>query len=204
MRNVSENVSSRPTDLFSRICWKDSACSLFPATTTKLFSQSLSFHTLCSCLDFISTSNFSNFWRSSFQQVSTHGFRSWDDIITQKKNCSSFKILYNCTETPPTLLTSFLIEWNLYVTGNNHLVTSNLKDVNLQGKWTLEVFLNIQTGRVIPTKPNDFFFTARVSQVNMKTMKKSFEQRFELHVAECLIVHVLSSSYIVCSLQLQY
>ena len=40
-----------------------------------------------------------------------------------------------------------------------------------------------------------YFFTARVSQVNVNTMKRIFEQRSELQVAICLIVHVLSSSY---------
>ena len=40
-----------------------------------------------------------------------------------------------------------------------------------------------------------YFFTARVFQVNVNTMKKNFEQRSELQVAKCLIVHVLSSSY---------
>ena len=39
------------------------------------------------------------------------------------------------------------------------------------------------------------FFPARVSQVNVNTMKRIFEQRSELQVAKCLIVHVLSSSY---------
>ena len=47
------------------------------------------------------------------------------------------------------------------------------------------------------------FFTARVSQVNVNTVKKIFEQRSELQVAKCLIVHVLSSSYIVCRLELR-
>ena len=40
-----------------------------------------------------------------------------------------------------------------------------------------------------------FLLTARVSQVKMNTMKKIFEQRSELQVAKCLIVHVLSSNY---------
>ena len=39
-----------------------------------------------------------------------------------------------------------------------------------------------------------YFFTARVPQVNVDTMKRIFEQRSELQVAKCLIVHVLSSS----------
>ena len=51
MRNVAENVSLRPTKLFCRCCWNDSARTLFRATTTQLFSQSLSSHTLCSCLE---------------------------------------------------------------------------------------------------------------------------------------------------------
>ena len=38
------------------------------------------------------------------------------------------------------------------------------------------------------------FFTALESQVNVNT-KKIFEQRSELQVAKCLIVHVLSSGY---------
>ena len=48
-----------------------------------------------------------------------------------------------------------------------------------------------------------YFFTARVSQVNMNNMKRIFEQRSELQVAKCLIVHVLSSSYNVSRLELR-
>ena len=40
-----------------------------------------------------------------------------------------------------------------------------------------------------------YSFTARVSEVNMDTMKRISERRFELQVAKGLIVHVLSSSY---------
>ena len=47
-----------------------------------------------------------------------------------------------------------------------------------------------------------FFFTTRVSQVNVNTMKRIFEQRPELQVAKCLIVHVLSSSINVSRLEL--
>ena len=46
-----------------------------------------------------------------------------------------------------------------------------------------------------------YFFTARVSQVNVNTTKKKFEQRSELQVAKCLIVHVLSSRYNVSRLE---
>ena len=48
-----------------------------------------------------------------------------------------------------------------------------------------------------------FFSTTRVSQVNVNTMKKIFEQRSELQVAKYLIVHVLSSSYNVSRLELR-
>ena len=48
-----------------------------------------------------------------------------------------------------------------------------------------------------------YFFTARVFQANLKTMERIFEQRSELQVAKCLIVHVLSCSYNVSSLELR-
>ena len=47
-----------------------------------------------------------------------------------------------------------------------------------------------------------YVFNARVCQVNVNTMKRIFEQRSELQVAKCLIIHVLSSSYNVSSLEL--
>ena len=67
----------------------------------------------------------------------------------------------------------------------------------------LEAFLNIKTRRVMPTDTKGIFFTARVSQVNVNTMKRIFEQRSELQIAKCLIVHVLSSSYDVSRLELR-
>ena len=48
-----------------------------------------------------------------------------------------------------------------------------------------------------------YFFTAHVSQVNLKTMKTFFEQRSELQVAKCLIVHVMSSIYNVSRIELR-
>ena len=48
-----------------------------------------------------------------------------------------------------------------------------------------------------------YFFTAHVSQVNVNTMKRFSEQRSELQVAKCLIVHVLSSSYNVSSIEIR-
>ena len=38
-------------------------------------------------------------------------------------------------------------------------------------------------------------FSGRFFQVNVKTMNKASEHWFELHVAKCLIVHVLSNGY---------
>ena len=132
MRIVCKNVSSRPLDLFCRLCWVDSARTLFPATTTQLFSQSLSSHTLCSCLKFLSTTNnLCNFWHSKFQQVSTYTFCSWDDIFTQKWNCNSPNNLCKCTKTPSTLSTNTSIEWNLYLPWSNHLVTSFRLEMNV-------------------------------------------------------------------------
>ena len=58
-------------------------------------------------------------------------------------------------------------------------------------------------------KPSDteryerYFFTARIPHVNVNTMNRNFEQRSELQVAKCLIVHVLSSSYNVFRLDLR-
>ena len=48
-----------------------------------------------------------------------------------------------------------------------------------------------------------YFFTARVSQVNAKTMERNFEQWSELQVVKNLIVHVLSSSYNISRLELR-
>ena len=47
-----------------------------------------------------------------------------------------------------------------------------------------------------------YFSTARVRQVDVNNMKRTFDQRSELQVAKCLLVHVLSSSYSVSTLEL--
>ena len=57
----------------------------------------------------------------------------------------------------------------------------------------LEAFLNIKTRRVIPTDTKGIF-SPHVTLKSVNTMKKNIEQRSELQVAKCLIVHVLSSS----------
>ena len=64
-------------------------------------------------------------------------------------------------------------------------------------------FFELQNKTSETDRYKGYFFTARVSQVNMDTTKRIFEQRSELQVAKCLIVHVLSSSYNVSSLELR-
>ena len=148
MRNVCKKVSSRPTDLFCRFCWNDSARNPFPATSrppafrppaaplpfTQLFSQSLCSHTLWSRLDILSTTNnLCNFWHSEFQQVSTWAFCSWDDKFTQRWTCSSPKNSCKCTESPSTLSTNTSIVWKIYFSWSNHLVTSFRLEMNVAG-----------------------------------------------------------------------
>ena len=96
----------------------------------------------------------------------------WDDIITQKWNCSSPKNMCKYTESTSTLST--------------------------------KAFLKIKTKRVLPTDTKGIFSSLKcVCEVNVKTTKKFFEQRSDLQVAKCLIVHVLPSSYNVSSLELR-
>ena len=203
MTNVCKNVSSRPTGLFCRFFWNESAClpsaygSLpLPATSTCLFSQSLSSHTLCSCLEiFSTTNNLCNFWHSKLQQVSTYASCRWDDKFTQKGNCSSPNNLCKCNESLYPLSTNTSIEWNIYFSWSNHLVTSFRLEMNAGS------FLEHQNKTSDTDRYKKYFFTARVSQDNVKTMKRIFEQRSELQVAKCLKVHVLSSSYNVSRLE---
>ena len=199
MRNVCKIVSSRPTDLFCRLCWNDTARSPFPATTTLLFSESLSSHTLCSCLETLSTANsLCNFWHSNFQQISTHAFCSRDDIFTRKQYCNSLNNLCKCTKSMSTLSTNTSIEWSLYLSWSNNLVTSLSLKMNVGGYSEHQNMMS-DTNRYI----KKYFFTARVPQVNVNTIKRFFEQRSELQVAKCLIVHILSSSYNVSSPELR-
>ena len=188
-RNVCKNVSSWPTGLFCRLCWNDSTCNHFPATTTQLFYQSLSSHTLRSCREIFSISkNICNSWHSNFQKVSTHSICSRDDIFTQKGNCGSPNNLCKCTESPSTLSTNTSIVWNLYLSWSNHLVTSFRLEMKVGG------FSEHQNKTSNTDRYKGYFFTTGVSQVNVNTVKIIFEQWSELQVAKCLIVHVLTSS----------
>ena len=124
----------RPTDLFCRFCSNHSARTPFPATTTQLFSQSLSSHALCSCLDILSTTNnLCNFWRDKLQHISTYMFCSWDDIFTQIWICSSPNNLCKCTESSSTVSTNISIEWNLYLSRSNHLVMFFRLEMKVEG-----------------------------------------------------------------------
>ena len=67
----------------------------------------------------------------------------------------------------------------------------------------LEAFLNTENKTSDADKYKGYFFTARVSQVNVKAMKRNFEQRLGLQVDKCLIAHVLSTSYNVSRLELR-
>ena len=181
MRNVCKNVSPRPTDLFCRLCWNESVRTPLPATSlpyaygslppsapfTQLLSQSLSSHTLCSCLDILSTTNnLCKFWHSKVQQVRTYAFCSWDDIFTQKWNCSSLNNLCKRTESSSTLSINTSIKWNLYLSSSNHLVTSLRLEMKV-GSFSEQQNKTSDTDRY-----KRFFF--RVSQVNVNTMKKNF------------------------------
>ena len=101
--------------LLSTCCFLHLLLLSFPATTTQLFHQSLSSHTLCSCLEILfTTNNLCNFWHSKFQQVSTYAFCSWGDVFNQKWNCSSPNNLCKCVESPSTS-TNTSLDWNTYV-----------------------------------------------------------------------------------------
>ena len=170
LRNVCKNVSSRPTDLFGRFCWNDSARTAFPATTTQLCSQSLSSHSLCSCLEILSTTNqLCNFWHSKSQQVSTYAFCSWDGIFTQNWNCSSPNNLCKRIGSPSTLSTNTSTECNLYLSWNNHLVTPLRFEKNVGG------FSEHQNKTSNTQRYNRYFFTAHISQVIVITMKRILE-----------------------------
>ena len=169
MWNVCENVSPRQSGLF---CWNHSACSLFPATTTQLFSQSLSFHTLCSSLENLSTTdNLCNFWPSKFQQVNTNAFCSWYDIFTQEWNCFSPKNLCKYTKTAPTLSTITSVEWNLCLPWGSYLATTFKLEMNVGD-------ISKHQNKLSDTdRKKRCFFTARVSQVKVNTTKRIFPER---------------------------
>ena len=190
MRNVCEKNYFRPIGLFCSFCSTDSACSRFPATTTNCFHQSSSSHTLCSYLEFLSTTtNICNFWHSQFQQVSTHAFCNRDEKFTQKGNCCSPSHICKRTESQPTVSTNTSIEKIIYLSWSNLLVTSFRLEMNV-GRFPKHRKETSDTGRY-----KWYFFTACVSQDNVSSLNKNFEQWSESQVAKCLVDHVISSGY---------
>ena len=131
MKEVCKSVSSRRIGLVCRFCWNDSGLSVFCVTTIKMFSQSLSLGNFYEILS--TTQNLCEFWCSIFQQVSTYGFCSWDDIFTQKWKCCSHKSLSKRTESLSTLSTNNSIERNFYLSCSNHIVTSLRLEKNVGG-----------------------------------------------------------------------
>ena len=73
--------------------------------------------------------------------------------------------------------TNTSIEWNLYLSWSNHLVASFRLEMKV-GSFSEHQNQTSETNRY-----KWYFFTARVSQVNVNTMKKISEQRSELQVA---------------------
>ena len=85
--------------------------------------------------------------------------------------------------------------WNLYLSWSKHPLTSFGLEINVGS-----LFGQKKTGDT--DRNNRYFSTTRVSQAIVNTMVRNFEQLFVLQVAKCLIVHVLSSNYLVSSLGL--
>ena len=183
-----KKISPRTTCLFCSFRWNDPAGTRFSAVASQLFSQSLSSITLCRCLEmFFTFNNICNFWQSKFQQASNHAFCSWYDLFTQEENCSSPKKLFKCTKSQPTLSTNAFIEWILYLSWSNHLVTSFRLKMSIGG------FSKHQNKTSELDRYEKSFFTARISLVNVNTIKKFFEQWSELKVTKGVIVHVVST-----------
>ena len=70
---------------------------------------------------------------AAFPTQSTHNFCGWGDIFTLKGNCGFPNTLYECTESTSTMPTNTSIEWNLYLSWSNHLVTSFRLEMNVGG-----------------------------------------------------------------------
>ena len=169
---LKKNVPSSSTGLFCRACLNDSACSLFSCYTTQLFSLILCSSILCCYLENLSTTiNLSNFWHRKLRQLITYAFCSWDILIQRKWKFGSPNNLCKCTESPSALSTNTSIEWNLSLSWNKHLATSFWLEMDVGGFSKHQNKLN-DTDRC-----EGFLFTARVSQINLNTIERIFEQR---------------------------
>ena len=139
------------------------------------FLQSFLSHILCSRLERLSTANnLCNLWCSNLQHVSTYACCCWDDIFTQKWNCSSPNNLCKSPKSPFSLSSNPSIVRNFYLSWSKHLVVSYVLEMNV---GHLPKHQN---------KPSDtdiykgYLFTRWVSQINVCTMKWIFEQRSNL------------------------
>ena len=159
-------------------------------------SERSSSFTHCSCFDvFSTTNNICKFYYSNFQRVSIHAFFSWENVLTQEWICSCPSNLSKCTEKPSGLSTKTSIERNPDLSWINRLLTSFRLKMNFRS------FSKHQKKTSDTDRHKGYFLTARVSQVNVITMKRIFEQFSDLQVSKCVIVHVLSSSFNVSSFE---
>ena len=171
-RNVCQNVSLRQTGLFSRFCWIH--FSLF-TTVIQLFFQSLLSHTLRSRLErFYTANNLSNLWCSKLQHVSTDVFCRWDDKFTHKWNCSSPNKVCESPKYPSALCSNPSFVWIFYFSWSNQLVVPYVLEKNV-GHLSKHQNEANDTGRY-----RGYFSTRCVSQINVYTVKRVFEQRSKL------------------------
>ena len=187
MRDVCGKVSSRSTVCFTVFVGVTLYAVLF-LLPLRIFSPVFVFpHSLQLSWIFSTTIIICTFWYSKFQLVSTLTVRSWDNIFTQKWNSSSPITLSKCTKCPCMLSTSISIDWKLYLSWSNHLVTVFRLEMNVGG------FSNHQNKTRDTGRYKTYFLTARVSQLNLNTMERFYGQWCKLQVTKCLIVHVESS-----------
>ena len=200
MRSVYKNVSWRRTDFFCWFCWNDSARSLFLLPLLNcFFSVCLPTLFAAALKIFLPLTKSASSSAAILNNAAPTRFAAGTIFFAQKRNCSSPINLCKCTKSPSTFSTNASIKWSLYLSlsWSNQLVTSFRLEKNDGGSSEHQNKTN-DTNRC-----KGYFCTARVSQVNLNTMKKIFKQRSGLQVAKCLIVHVLSSSYNVSSRELR-
>ena len=166
--------------------------------TSKLFSQCLSSHACGSSFEiFLSANNISYPWLCKLQQISTHAFCSWVDKFSQERNGGSPNNLRKRSKTTP-----FDVQY---------LCSREVQDCLMQPVYTLILIqMNVRNFSVHENKScyshrdKGNRLTRRVSQINVYAVKRVFQQSSKLKIAECLIVHVMSSSYYVTKFELGY
>ena len=146
MRNVCKNVPWRPTGLFCRFSLEWLCLHFFT-----------SYHYLIVFSEFIFLHSLQLSWNSFYQwrpmqflaqQIPANQHRrvlQLGQYFSKYWSWSSTNNLCESAESSSTLSTNTSIEWILYLSWSNHLVTS------LGYKRMLKAFLNINAWRVIPT-----------------------------------------------------